>query len=129
MLLAGIRAACPGVDVVLSDAQGAPADDEEAILFALIGWSSANGLPATAVAGTGARAPRILGSFTPGDGPLQLPGRWWTSLDRSPSRTPAAEPRVRSADEALQDRDEFLERERPMAVFVLLRRRQLGSGA
>lgn len=71
MLLAGIRAACPGV--VLPDALGAPADDEEAILFALIGWYWANGLPATAVAGTGARAPRILGSFTPGDGPLQLP--------------------------------------------------------
>lgn len=73
VLVTGIRAACPGVDVVLSDALGAPADDKEAILFALIGWCSANGLPATTVAGTGARAPRILGSFTPGDGPLQLP--------------------------------------------------------
>lgn len=73
VLVAGIRAACPTVDVVLSDSLGAPADDKEAILFALIGWCSANGLPATTVAGTGARAPRILGSFTPGDGPLQLP--------------------------------------------------------
>ncbi|MGK9146625.1 anhydro-N-acetylmuramic acid kinase [Plantibacter flavus] len=73
VLVSGIRAACPDVDVDLSDALGAPADDKEAILFALIGWCSVNGLPATTVAGTGARARRILGSFTPGDGPLQLP--------------------------------------------------------
>lgn len=73
VIVDGVRAACPTVDVVLSDSLGAPADDKEAILFALIGWCSANGLPATTVAGTGARAPRILGSFTPGAGPLRLP--------------------------------------------------------
>lgn len=73
VIVDGIRAACPAVDVVLSDELGAPADDKEAILFALIGWCSANGLPSTTVAGTGARARRILGSFTPGADPLQLP--------------------------------------------------------
>jgi anhydro-N-acetylmuramic acid kinase len=52
---------------------GAPSDDKEAIAFALIGWCTAHGLPATDPAGTGASAPRILGTVTPGAGPLELP--------------------------------------------------------
>ncbi|MGG7463543.1 anhydro-N-acetylmuramic acid kinase [Plantibacter sp. YIM 135347] len=73
VLLGGLRAALPEVDVVLSDSFGAPADDKEAIAFALIGWCSAHGLAGTTIAGTGAREPRILGTFTPGAGPLSLP--------------------------------------------------------
>lgn len=73
LLLGGLRSALPDVDVVLSDSFGAPADDKEAIAFALIGWCSAHGLAGTTPAGTGAREPRILGTFTPGSGPLTLP--------------------------------------------------------
>ncbi len=73
VILGGLRAALPGVDVLLSDDLGAPADDKEAIAFALIGWCTLHGVPGNLPAGTGAREPRILGSLTPGAGPLVLP--------------------------------------------------------
>lgn len=72
-LMERLRAGLPGVDVAPSDSYGAPADDKEAIAFALLGWCSLHGLPGTVPAGTGAREARILGSFTPGAGPLVLP--------------------------------------------------------
>ncbi|MEV4359598.1 anhydro-N-acetylmuramic acid kinase [Nonomuraea sp. NPDC049625] len=73
VLMDGLRAALPGVDVAPSDDYGAPSDDKEAIAFALIGWLTAHGLPGTAPGGTGAREARILGTLTPGAGPLALP--------------------------------------------------------
>lgn len=73
VLMTGLRGALPGVVIVQSDEYGAPADDKEAIAFALIGWCTAHGLPGTVPAGTGAREARILGSITPGRGPLVLP--------------------------------------------------------
>lgn len=73
LILDGLRAALPGVEVVLADELGAPTDSKEAIAFALIGWCTLHGIPATVPGGTGARAPRILGTITPGDGPLVLP--------------------------------------------------------
>lgn len=73
VILDGLRDALPGVDVLLSDDLGAPADDKEAIAFALIGWCTLHGVPANLPEGTGAREPRILGSLTPGAGPLVLP--------------------------------------------------------
>lgn len=56
----------PGVEIVSSDAFGAPSDVKEAIAFALIGYLSAHGLPANVPSCTGASGPRVLGSFTPG---------------------------------------------------------------
>ncbi|WP_250564484.1 anhydro-N-acetylmuramic acid kinase [Sphaerisporangium fuscum] len=73
VLMDGLRRALPGVTVTFSDAYGAPADDKEAIAFALIGWHTMHGLPGAVPAGTGARAPRMLGTLTPGGGPLTLP--------------------------------------------------------
>lgn len=73
IIMDGLRAQLPSVDVVLADELGAPADDKEAILFALIGWCTLHGVPAIVPGGTGAREPRILGSITPGAGPLTLP--------------------------------------------------------
>ncbi|WP_327580770.1 anhydro-N-acetylmuramic acid kinase [Nonomuraea sp. NBC_00507] len=73
VIMRGLRAALPGVEVAPSDAFGAPADDKEAIAFALIGWLTAHGLPGTVPGGTGARAARVLGTLTPGAGPLVLP--------------------------------------------------------
>ncbi|SEU07960.1 anhydro-N-acetylmuramic acid kinase [Nonomuraea wenchangensis] len=73
VVMDGLRAALPGVRVSTSDAYGAPADDKEAIAFALIGWLTAHGLPGTVPGGTGASAPRVLGTLTPGAGPLVLP--------------------------------------------------------
>ncbi|MFC5824523.1 anhydro-N-acetylmuramic acid kinase [Nonomuraea insulae] len=73
VVMDGLRAALPGVEVAPSDDYGAPSDDKEAIAFALIGWLSAHGLPGTVPGGTGARAARVLGTLTPGAGPLVLP--------------------------------------------------------
>jgi anhydro-N-acetylmuramic acid kinase len=73
VIMAGLRSALTGVNVVLSDEFGAPADDKEAIAFALIGWCTAHGLPATTPSATGASVARILGTITPGRGPLVLP--------------------------------------------------------
>lgn len=73
MLLDGIRSAVPQVRIALSDDLGAPADDKEAIAFALIGWATMHGVPATIPSATGARGARVLGAIVPGDGPLRLP--------------------------------------------------------
>jgi anhydro-N-acetylmuramic acid kinase len=73
LLVSGIRAALPGVEVVTTEDLSVPTDGKEAILFAVIGWCTLHGLPGIWPGGTGAREPRILGSITPGTGPLQLP--------------------------------------------------------
>lgn len=73
LIMDGLRAALPEVEVVLADELGAPVDSKEAILFALIGWCTLHGVPAVLPSATGARAPRILGTITPGAGPLRLP--------------------------------------------------------
>lgn len=73
LLLDGIRAALPDTDVVLADELGAPADIKEAILLSLIGWCTMHGISAIVPGGTGAREPRVLGTITPGTGPLVLP--------------------------------------------------------
>lgn len=73
LIMAGLRAALPDTEVVLADELGASADAKEAILFALIGWCTMHGVPAVIPGGTGAREPRILGTITPGAGPLRMP--------------------------------------------------------
>ncbi|MEV4161086.1 anhydro-N-acetylmuramic acid kinase [Nonomuraea dietziae] len=59
--------------LVPSDALGIPADAKEAIAFSLFGWLTAHGLTATVPSCTGASGPRVLGTITPGSGPLRLP--------------------------------------------------------
>jgi anhydro-N-acetylmuramic acid kinase len=73
LILDGLRTALPGTEVVLADELGAPADSKEAILLALIGWCTLHGVSAIVPGGTGAREPRILGTITPGAGPLSMP--------------------------------------------------------
>ena len=72
-LMAMLGAELPGVRFVPSDELGAPRDAKEAIAFALIGWQTLHGLPATLPGYTGASGPRVLGTITPGAGPLRLP--------------------------------------------------------
>ncbi len=55
------------------DAYGLPSDSKEAYAFALLGFLTSQGLPATVPACTGATAPAVLGSLTPGAGPLVVP--------------------------------------------------------
>lgn len=73
LIMQGLRDALPEVEVVLADELGASADSKEAILFALIGWCTMHGVPAVIPGGTGAREARILGTITPGSGPLRMP--------------------------------------------------------
>jgi anhydro-N-acetylmuramic acid kinase len=72
-LLGMLGAELPGVRLVPSADIGAPRDAKEAIAFALIGWQTLHGLPATLPGCTGARGARVLGTITPGAGPLRLP--------------------------------------------------------
>lgn len=73
LIMQGLRDALPDVEVVLADELGAPVDSKEAILFALIGWCTMHGVAAVTPGGTGAREARILGTITPGAGPLRMP--------------------------------------------------------
>jgi anhydro-N-acetylmuramic acid kinase len=52
---------------------GLPAQAKEGYLMALLGYLAAHGVEGTIASATGACRPSILGSFTPGEGPLALP--------------------------------------------------------
>jgi anhydro-N-acetylmuramic acid kinase len=73
LLMRRLRELLPDVEVVLTDELGLPPDSKEAVLMALIGWCTVHGLPGVTPGGTGSTQPRILGSITPGRGPLTLP--------------------------------------------------------
>ncbi len=73
LIMQGLRAALPGVELVPADELGASTDAKEAILFALIGWCTMHGVPAVLPGVTGAAGPRILGTITPGAGGLRMP--------------------------------------------------------
>ncbi|GAA3652878.1 anhydro-N-acetylmuramic acid kinase [Microbacterium marinilacus] len=72
-LMDGLARALPATRVGRSDLIGLGADEKEAVLMALIGWLSWHGAPGALPSATGASSPRVLGSLTPGDRPLQLP--------------------------------------------------------
>lgn len=72
-LMRMLREAAPGIAVRLTSELGLPTDTKEAIMFAVVGWHTAHGLPGAVTSCTGAREPRVLGSITPGAGPLRLP--------------------------------------------------------
>jgi anhydro-N-acetylmuramic acid kinase len=77
-----ISARAPGTAFLPSDVLGLPADAKEAVAFALIGWLTWHGLPASVPAATGARGARVLGAITPGADRLCLPA----PLDVLPAR-------------------------------------------
>ncbi len=68
-----LRAAAPGVNVLTTADFGVPAQAKEAVAFAVLGYLSWNGLPASVPAATGARHACILGCLQPGGTPLILP--------------------------------------------------------
>ncbi|WP_433226393.1 anhydro-N-acetylmuramic acid kinase [Microtetraspora malaysiensis] len=68
-----LRRRAPGVPFLASDELGVPSDAKEAIAFSYLGWLTAHGLAGTVPGCTGASGARILGTVTPGRGPLRLP--------------------------------------------------------
>jgi anhydro-N-acetylmuramic acid kinase len=81
-VLSWLRAELPGVRVGTTEELGIPVQAKEALAFAVLGFLSWHGLPGSVTAATGARHPSILGSITPGAGPLVLP----SPLTSAPAR-------------------------------------------
>jgi anhydro-N-acetylmuramic acid kinase len=73
VLMAALRRRLDPVPVVTSDSLGLPTGAKEAYLAALLGFLTWHGVAANAPSATGAAGPRLLGSITPGAGPLRLP--------------------------------------------------------
>ena len=71
-LLRMIAQELPGVRLRSSDELGLPAMAKEALAFAVLGFLTLSGLPASLPSCTGARRPSLLGSITPGRAPLRL---------------------------------------------------------
>ncbi|MGH9106422.1 MAG: anhydro-N-acetylmuramic acid kinase [Acidimicrobiales bacterium] len=67
-LMKELRRRLPGPTIRRTDEVGVPEAAKEALLFALIGFFTLSGVPATIPSCTGAAGPRVLGSITPGDG-------------------------------------------------------------
>ncbi|HEY6737905.1 MAG TPA: anhydro-N-acetylmuramic acid kinase [Actinopolymorphaceae bacterium] len=65
--------ASPGLTVRSIDDFGIPSGAKEAYAFAVLGYLTVHGVPATIPSCTGATAPALLGGLTPGAGPLRLP--------------------------------------------------------
>ncbi len=72
VLMAALRRCLAGTPLVTSDDRGLPAQAKEVVLWALLGFLTWHGLPATTGA-TGAAGPRVLGRVSPGAEPLRLP--------------------------------------------------------
>lgn len=72
-LMARLAELCAPTRLVPVEAYGIPSTGKEAYAFALLGFLSAHGLAGSVPSATGAAQPSILGSFTPGSAPLQLP--------------------------------------------------------
>lgn len=72
-IMSGLSARLPGVDLATFDELGLASESKEAVAFALIGFLTANGLAGTVPSCTGASRAALLGTITPGRGPLVLP--------------------------------------------------------
>jgi anhydro-N-acetylmuramic acid kinase len=65
-LMRMLRERLPGVAFVDAKELGVDPDAKEALAFAVLAWAHARGVPANEPEATGARGPRVLGSYTPG---------------------------------------------------------------
>lgn len=72
-LMRELQARLPGTTFMRSDELGVPEASKEALVFAIIGFLTLCGLPATVPSCTGARQASVLGSVTPGRGLPERP--------------------------------------------------------
>lgn len=73
VLMSRVRSLAPGVRVRAIEEFGLPAQAKEGYLMALLGYLAWHGLEGTIPSATGAAKGSIVGSLTPGTGPLLLP--------------------------------------------------------
>ncbi len=66
VLLEMVREGLAPVPVVTGEALGIDPDAKEAMAFAALAWAHVHGIPGNVPGATGARGPRVLGSWTPG---------------------------------------------------------------
>ena len=78
-LMAALRRRLEPAGIVTSDTLGLPSDAKEAYLTALLGFLTWAGSPTGT---TGAQGARLLGTITPGSGPLLLPSPATTQVTR-----------------------------------------------
>ena len=88
VLMAALRRRLDPIPVATSDELGMPSNAKEAYLAALLGFLTWHGAPANAPSATGAAGPRLLGSITPGAGPLRLPEPITTAVTGLKVHTP-----------------------------------------
>ncbi|WP_407563617.1 anhydro-N-acetylmuramic acid kinase [Streptomyces sp. 184] len=72
-LMARLAKLCAPALVSRMEDHGLSSQGKEGYLFALLGFLTVNGLPASVPSATGAREAALLGSITPGARPLRLP--------------------------------------------------------
>lgn len=72
-LMRAVAAAAPEVEVSTTRELGLDPDAKEAVAFALIGWSTLHGIPASVPSCTGAHGARVLGRVTAGPASGVLP--------------------------------------------------------
>ena len=85
ILMGELKARLPGVSVRKIDDLGVPEAAKEALVFAVIGFLTLCGIPATIPSCTGATKASVLGCITPGAGPLPIPA----AQPAGPAATPA----------------------------------------
>ncbi|WP_181775354.1 anhydro-N-acetylmuramic acid kinase [Amycolatopsis pittospori] len=81
-LMASLAKNLPGTALKTSDDHGLPRAGKEAYLTILLGWLTWSGVPGNLPSATGARGDRLLGSITPGAGPLRLPAPHASTVTR-----------------------------------------------
>lgn len=73
VMMAALSARLAPCEVLTMSSLGVDPRQKEALAFAIMGFLSAHGQPGSIPSCTGAGKATILGSFTPGAGPLQIP--------------------------------------------------------
>jgi anhydro-N-acetylmuramic acid kinase len=109
-LMAELSSRLPGVKIRRTDDLWVPEASKEALVFAIIGFLTLNGLPATVPSCTGATRACVLGSVTPGRAPWPYPlvaaaaQPPATAAARAPAKAPAPAPGQAPTKAAAQER-------------------------